>query len=328
MYLAGKPWTADTRSVVWLDSSGKTQPLIAIAPENVGTGVAHVDSSGKTHPFIATPAYYLLRGFSPDGRRLALDTIINSGGDLRSDIYVYELERETMTRLTYGGGHAGPVWTPDGKHLAFASSDPSAYGIGWMRSDGSGEPQRLPVAQNTVPSSFSPDGQRLAYYEVNPETKSSIWTVTLDTSDPDHPKVGKPEQFLATPEGEWGPMYSPDGRWIAYMTRESGMQEVYVRPFPAGRGGKWQISTGGGWRVFWSNNRRELFYETPESHIMAVDYTVKGDSFVPGKPRLWSDKQISNAVSNLALAPDGKRFAVFPRRKRRAPAKIRSASLS
>jgi serine/threonine-protein kinase len=325
VYLASKPWTADTRLVVWLDSSGKTQPLIAIAPENVGTGVGLVDSSGKTQPLIATPAYYLLRGFSPDGRRLALETVISSGGKLSTDIYVYELERETMTRLTSGEGYAGPVWTPDGKHLAFASSNPSDYGIGWTRSDGSGEPQRLLAAAaqpNMVPSSFSPDGQRLAYYEVNPANKASIWTITLDTRDPDHPKAGKPERFLATPVGEWGPMFSPDGRWIAYMTRESGVQEVYVRPFPAWRGGKWQISTGGGWRVVWSNNGRELFYETPDAHIMAVDYRVKGNSFIPGKPRLWCDKQISNArFDNLALAPDGKRFAVFPAPQEARPGK-------
>ncbi len=86
-----------------------------------------------------------------------------------------------------------------------------------------------------------------------------------------------------------------------------------MRPFPAGRGGKWQISTGGGLYAFWSNNGRELFYETPDNHIMVVDYTVNGDSFLPGKPRLWSEKQIFfNIGSNLALAPDGKRFAVFP----------------
>ena len=116
-----------------------------------------------------------------------------------------------------------------------------------MRSDGSGEPQQLLASQyNICPWSFSPDGRRLAYYEGNPKTGADIWTITLDTSDPDHPKVGKPEPFLATPLNEWGPMFSPDGRWIAYGSDESGTQEVYVRPFPAGRGGKWQISNSGG----------------------------------------------------------------------------------
>jgi hypothetical protein len=125
--------------------------------------------------------------------------------------------------------------------------------------------------------------------------------------------VGKPEPFLATPSDENVPMFSPDGRWIAYRSNELGTNEIYVRPFPAGRGGKWQISTGGGLYGIWSNNGRELFYETADNCIMVVDYTVNGDSFVPGKPRLWSEKQIFyTGVSNLALAPDGKRFAVFP----------------
>jgi hypothetical protein len=107
-------------------------------------------------------------------------------------------------------------------------------------------------------------------------------------------------------------MFSPDGRWIAYRST-GGAPEIHVRPFPAERGGHWQISTGGGQYAFWSNNGQELFYETPDHHIMVVDYTVNGDSFLPGKPRLWSKKQIfSSAGCNLALAPDGKRFAVFP----------------
>jgi serine/threonine-protein kinase len=108
-------------------------------------------------------------------------------------------------------------------------------------------------------------------------------------------------------------MFSPDGRWIAYRSNESGRFEVYVQPFPAGRGDKWQVSTGGGLYGIWSNNGRELFYETTDHRIMAVDYAVSGDSFLPGKARLWSEKRLSYpGNSNLALAPDGKRFAVFP----------------
>ena len=118
------------------------------------------------------------------------------------------------------------------------------------------------------------------------------------------------------------PMFSPDGRWIAYRSNESGAYEIYVRPFPAGRGGKWQISTGGGLYGIWSNNGRELFYETADNRIMVVEYTVNGDSFLPGKPRLWSEKQIYYAgVTNLALAPDGKRFAVFPMPEDAGPGK-------
>jgi Tol biopolymer transport system component len=216
-----------------------------------------------------------------------------------------------MTRLTFGGHSTVPVWTPDGKHIAFQSLA-SDSGISWIRSDGSGEPQPLLTAQyNVVPWSLSPDGRHLAYFDTVPETGNHIWTVSLDTSDPDHPKAGKPERFLAAPGDS--PMFSPDGRRIAYGSNESGTYEIYVRPFPDWHGGKWQISTEPGSYDFWSNNGRELFYETLDHRIMVVDYTVKGDSFLPGKPRVWSETQIfSPGFGNLALAPDGKRFAVFP----------------
>jgi Tol biopolymer transport system component len=293
VYLAGKA-AVETWPVMWLDSYGKMQPLIA------------------------TPGAYIQPRFSPDGRRLALGVSTNSG----TDIYIYDLQRETMTRLTFGGHSTVPVWTPDGRHIAFYAPA-SGFGIWWIRSDGSGEPQQLLTTQNSVvPWSFSPDGRCLAYHESNPETGYDIWTVTLDTSDPDHPKPGKPEPFLRTASDEYVPMFSPDGRWIAYRSNESGTSEVYVRPFPGGRGGKWQISTGGGLYGIWSNNGRELFYETADNRIMVVDYTANGDSFVSGKPRLWSEEQVFNrGNANLALAPDGKRFAVFPMPEASGPEK-------
>jgi Tol biopolymer transport system component len=285
VYLAGK-MTAPAWPVMWLDNSGKMQP------------------------FAITPGYYQQPRFSPDGRHLAL-TMRTTGG---TDIYVYELGRETMTRITFGGHAQGPVWTPDGKHIAFQWSA-GGFGIGWIRSDGSAEPRQILSTENLAnPYSLSPDGRRLAYYENNPETGFDIWTLPLDGSDSDEPKTGKPEPFLVTPSEELAPMFSPDGRWIAYRSNESGTGEIYVRPFPGGRSGKWQVSTGRGRYAMWSNNRRELFYDTADDHIMVLNYTINGDSFVPAKPRLWSEKQIyMPGNTNLTLAPDGKRFAVFPR---------------
>ncbi len=143
-------------------------------------------------------------------------------------------------------------------------------------------------------------------------TGFDIWTLPLDVSDPDRPKPGKPELFLRTPADENLPRFSPDGRWMAYRSTESGIPEIYVRPFPAGNGGRWQISSGGGLYGLWSNNGRELFFETMDNRIMVMDYAVDAASFVPGKPRLWSDRQLFYAgTSNLDLAPDGKRFAVL-----------------
>src|SRR5262249_24485640 len=156
-----------------------------------------------------------------------------SGGD----IYIYDVERSFPTRLTFRGDTNLPVWAPDSKHLAFASGP----GLMWMRGDGVGEPQKLLDSPNGPhPWSFAPDG-RLVDYERNAETGYDLWTLPLDLSDPDHPKPQKPEPFLRTQADELIPMFSPDGRWIAYRSNESGNTEIYVRPFPSGNGGKWQI---------------------------------------------------------------------------------------
>ncbi len=125
-------------------------------------------------------------------------------------------------------------------------------------------------------------------------------------------KPGKPTVFLRTRFLEGRPAFSPDGRWIAYNSDESGRHEVYVRPFP-GPGGKWQISTTGGTFPTWSENGREIFYRTFDSRIMVVTYSVQGDSFRAGKPRLWSEGQFTDRgnARNFGLHPDGKRFAVL-----------------
>jgi len=288
VYLSGKT-SAVTWPVVWLDSSGKIQPLVT------------------------KPGLYFNPRVSPDGQRLALAV---SGGT-GYDIWVYDAQRDSMTRLTFTGQDTRwPVWTPDGKHIAFRTSSQSGTSLNWIRADGGGEAQRLLESKyETVAHSFSPDGRRLAYYEVNPETGPDLWTLPLDLSNPEHPKPGKPELFLRTPFAEVAPVFSHDGRWIAYFSEESGKREVYVRPFP-GPGGKWQISTDGGAYPVWSRNGRELFYETPDSFIMVAEFTTKGDSFAAGKPRLWSQTQIFDTGNVHAdLAPDGKRFAVFPRRE-------------
>ena len=149
--------------------------------------------------------------------------------------------------------------------------------------------------------------------DTDSKTGFDLWTLPLDLGDPDHPKPGKPEPFLQTQFNERDPMFSPDGRWIAYHSDESGRFEAYVRPFP-GPGDKWQVSTGGGTRPVWSRDGREIFFETLDNRIMVADYTAKADSFASGKPRLWSATRIRDfaGVANFDVAPDGKRLAVFP----------------
>lgn len=279
--------------------------------------VAWMESTGKIHPLLPSPGFYFAPRFSPDGKRIALAV----GAPGAGDIQVYDWQHDTITRLTFTHTNLYPVWTPDGKHIAFQSQSGGANSLWWIRADGAGEPQPLLESKGTlIPSSFSPDGQRLAFAESGVDTSFDLWTLPLDVSDPEHPKAGKPELFLRTPFDERGPAFSPDGRWIAYTSGQSGGFEVYVRPFPGGApsgSGKWQISTAGGAHPIWSRNGRELFYETLDNRIMVSTYTAKADSFGADKPLSWSNTQImelfGTGIWNLDLSPDGKRFAVIAR---------------
>jgi serine/threonine-protein kinase len=167
------------------------------------------------------------------------------------------------------------------------------------------------------PHSISPDGKRLAYQRQGPETNSDILTVSLDVTDPDHPKPGQPEPFAATPANEIQPAFSPDGRWLAFASDEAGVYEVYVRPSRANAGGgKWQISSGGGKTAVWSRAGKKLFFENQNRQIMVTRYEVNSQSFMAGKPGLWADEVLAAPTldANFDVAPDGARVgALVPR---------------
>jgi serine/threonine-protein kinase len=265
--------------------------------------VQWLDAAGKTQPLLAKPGGYERPRVSPDGQRLAFDD--------GTDIWVYEARRDALTRLTFGGGaNIVPVWSPDGRYIAFGGPG----GIWYVRSDGGSKPQRLIEGKNPLFAfSFTFDGKRLAYNEANPRTAYDFWTVPIE-SDGAGLRAGKPESFLQTPADERSPVFSPDGRWLAYLSNESGKYEVYVRAFPD-KGGKWQISNAGGVYPVWSGNGHELFFRGDDNRIMVATYAAKADSFVPDKPRVWSDKRLADlgliGTSNYDLAPDGKRIAAL-----------------
>ena len=268
--------------------------------------VAWLDGAGKTQPLLAKPGNYGRPSMSPDGRRLALEVTEGSG----TDIWLYDPQRDTMTRLTFTGNANTPLWNPDGRYIAFRETGGGMYVI---RSDGSGQPQPLTQSTNIqIPWSFAPDGKRLAFYETDSKASFDLWTVPLEIDDAGL-RAGKPEVFLQTPADERTPSFSPDGRLLAYVSNESGTFQVYVRAF-SDKGGKWQISNTGGWQPMWSRSGHELFFETLDNHIMVAAYTVKGDSFVADKPQVWSEKSIWGLVlasRNVDLDPDGKRVVAL-----------------
>jgi serine/threonine-protein kinase len=252
-----------------------------------------LDRKGVTQALPAPPQQYSGVRLSPDGQRAAM--VIRGRAGVRFDIWIYELARGALTRLTSAGGaNENPVWTPDGHHVAFGTR---AVGIQWAPADGSGRPELLLPSQGFLhPDSWTPDGKILLY---DSGASGHIWTLMAPGSGGE----SKPRPFLATSSTEVDAQVSPDGRWVVYTSDESGKNQVYARPFP-GPGGKTSISIEGGQEPRWSRDGRELFYRDPDKNeLMAVDIQTN-PTFQAGQPRALFELR----SANWDAAPDGKRF--------------------
>ena len=190
----------------------------------------------------------------------------------------YDWGRDALSRLTYDAAAdaLSPVWTPDGRRIVFASNARrfGTLNLFWQRADGTGEAQRLTDGSNAqFPASSHPSGRLIAFTERRPDTVRDVMILRIDGNEASGWKPETPTVFLNSRFSEFAPMFSPDGRWLAYVSNESGRDEVYVRPFP-GPGGTWQISTGGGSDPTWSRARHELFYGTPDHRVMVASYIL------------------------------------------------------
>jgi serine/threonine-protein kinase len=279
----------DEHSLALMDLDGKSQVLSAPLTNYLGT---------------ARP--------SPDGTRLLVRIADASGTDLS----VYDVASRRMTRLTFTKGPISNngVWTPDGKHIVFGIANQLAGpGLYWIRADGAGEPQRL-VDHYIVPYSFSPDGKRVLYI-AGPGTGADewgIWTLPLDLDDPEHPKARGPELFLKSAAALGNPAFSPDGKWIAYISTEP-RSHAFVRPFvpnSSGTGGKWEISDDTATSAFWSRTANELFLWSQAAGTRVVSYKTTADTFVASSPRAVMEKPQMRLAGPPELMPDGKHFIV------------------
>ena len=257
-----------------------------------------VDRKGVEQTLPAPPRPYRYPRLSPDGQRVGA-SIEEAGG---GQIWLYDLRRDTLTRWTFEGtNNLIGAWTPDGARIVFRSNKDGLPNLYWQRGDGGGGLERLTTGEYSQnPNSWSPNGQVLAFVQINPQTGYDIWMLRVGDR--------KTQPFLQTPSAESAPRFSPDGSWLAYTSDESGRTEVYVQPYP-GPGGKWQISTDGGTEPVWNPDGRELFYRSGDK-MMVVDVATQA-SFSAGKPKfLFAGQYLPTPATfpNYDVAADGQRF--------------------
>jgi eukaryotic-like serine/threonine-protein kinase len=254
-----------------------------------GEGIAQMawfDRHGKPSASFGEPALlYSQPVLSPDGSRVAMGKI--AGGNV--DVWVYDLVRNVNQRLTFNPAlEHSPVWSHDGQRLAFSSSRAGHYDLYQIAASGDGREELLYAsAENKFPTSWSPDGRYLLYDTHGRETNGDIWVLPLDG-----PSKRAPVPLMHTRGNEGGGMVSPDAHWIAYVSDDSGIPEVYVQPFilptasvDSSAGPKVLVSRKGGRRPRWRADGKELFYDSPNAALMSVPLTVSA-AFRPGIAQL------------------------------------------
>jgi dipeptidyl aminopeptidase/acylaminoacyl peptidase len=258
-------------------------------------------------------AYYTPR-VSPDGGRV----VLAAESDRGQDIHVYDIVRGTLTRLTFNGeGNLWPAWAPDGEHVVFTSRNAQGGSLWWTRADGARAPVRLFGGANSIRQiDISPDGAHVGYTEQHPETGSDLWVLPLDLDDPNAPKVGTPRALRTTSANEGVPRFSPDGRWLAYLSDEIGPFHTWVEPFPGMSGGRWQVTADQDIGIpRWSQVAAELAIARPlPRDSVKIEYAVEGERFIVGRHVSTPGLPLQPAPTGFEmfdLAPDGKRFLIL-----------------
>jgi|KBSSwiStaDraftv2_1062776.scaffolds.fasta_scaffold09161_3 serine/threonine protein kinase len=251
----------ERRQLTWFDRTGQRQGGLGESDESI-TSVS----------------------LSPDARRVA----VTRGSAQAADVWVVDSAR--ASKLTFGPVFDGvPLWSPDGRDIAFSSNTDGVLRLFRKSSDGAGQKDEELAAStvNKVPNDWSTDGRFLLYHAIEAETNRDLWVLPLDGDR-------KPRAFLQTRFDErWG-SFSPDGRWVAYQSNETGKHEIYIRPFAEGAPGQWRVSTDGGIHPRWRKDGHELFYISPDGHMMAATISVSGTTVTPGVPVALFQTRIVN----------------------------------
>ena len=268
-----------------------------------------VDPKGKTIASLGQPEIFVNARLSRDTRKIAMDLY-----DVKirnSDVYLYEIGRGVNNRFTFDPAvDMNPIWSPDGDRIVFTSNRNGHQDLFAKISTGaSNEEVLVESGQNKTATDWSPDGKFVLFQSNDPKTKTDLWVVPM-TGD------RKPFVFLQTEYSEMNARFSPDMKWIAYQSDESGPSQIYVRPFP-GPGAKWQVSTSGGTRPSWNRNGKEILYLNG-GKIMSAEVSGSGSTFETGKVKLHFDPLSIGGTNVRDISGDGQSILVEIPRSRQS----------
>jgi eukaryotic-like serine/threonine-protein kinase len=308
------PWGSSNTTAGQFDVSGSGSLIYAqggVLPD-LRNSLVWVDHAGSEEPVAPLRLAFQAPRLSPDGRRIVY---VTQGRDWQ--VFVYDLETGTNSRLTHEGMSSRAIWAPDGRNVVFIWFAGPGINLFSQPYDGSSPRERLTTSGLAhYPSSWTPDGRTLALVEDHIQSNISL----LETDS------GSVRPFLNSPFFEGFPEFSPDGRWIAYVSDESGRQEIYVGPFP-GPGARHQVSSQGGTQPLWARDGKRLFFRW-RNQVWAADVRPD-DGFSTGKPRLLFEKagySPGNPTRSYDLSLDGRRFLMV-RQEQRTPAPVTEMTL-
>src|SRR5499433_2126200 len=265
-------------------SASETGVLVFFTNNAPNTQLTWFDRQGKQIALVGATAVDTGVRLAPDEKRLAVTRLDPQTGS--ADIWLIDLARNNPSRFTFDpANETAPVWSPDGSRIVFASNREGVVNMYQRLSNGTGTDEVvLKSAQPVGPYDWSPDGKFILYGTISPNTGNDLWLLPLFGDQ-------KPTPFIQTEFNETQGRFSPDGRWVAYSSNESGQFQVYVQSFPIS-GGKWQVSTTGGAQPQWRRDGKELFYLAPDRKIMSVEVNGPGSTFVPGIPKPLFDVRV------------------------------------
>ena len=296
--------TVDIETASFTVSDSGTLAYIPSSPRRNDRRLVWVDTKGVAVPLPVRTGAFFEPSISPDGHSAA----VTIDGPVEA-ISILEFSRNILTpftSMTMGSSQA-PVWTGDGRRLAYRGTRNGFRNVYWKSVEGDNAEQQLTNSENNqTPGSFSPKDQQLAYTDIDLITGGDIWVLGFDESR-------NRTEFRKTAAFETGPVISPVGRWLAYSSGESGQREIYVLPFPGPGGKKYQISTDGGSEPVWSRDGSQLFYRNGNK-MMAVGVTTQPD-FTASTPRFLFEGQYEFSDTGHAgydVAPDGRFLMIQP----------------